>query len=60
MIAVLRFQTSLHNFYNRLNDLAQSENKAELLSERKLSVNPSIMTPSMPRISLAMCRRTRN
>jgi len=33
LIAVLRFQTSLHNFYNRLNDLAQSENKAELLSE---------------------------
>jgi formate hydrogenlyase transcriptional activator len=27
LIAVLRFQTSLHNFYNRLNDLVQTENK---------------------------------
>jgi len=33
LIAVLRFQTSLHDFYNRLNDLAQMENKDELLAE---------------------------
>ena len=33
LIAVLRFQTSLHGFYNRLNDLAQTENKEELLAE---------------------------
>lgn len=33
LIALLRFQTNLHNFYNRLNDLAKSENKTELFSE---------------------------
>lgn len=33
LIAVLRFQTSLHGFYNRLNDLAQMENKDQLLAE---------------------------
>jgi formate hydrogenlyase transcriptional activator len=33
LIAVLRFQTSLHSFYSRLNELAQSEDKAQLLAE---------------------------
>src|ERR1051325_310829 len=33
LIAVLRFQTGLHGFYNRLNDLAEAENKDELLAE---------------------------
>lgn len=33
LIAVLRFQTSLHGFYNRLNDLALMENRDELLVE---------------------------
>ena len=33
LIALLRFQESLHRFYNRLNDLVKSEDKAELLSE---------------------------
>lgn len=33
LIAVLRFQTSLHSFYSRLNELAQSEDKALLLAE---------------------------
>src|SRR5215470_17910595 len=33
LIAVLRFQTSLHTFYNRLDDLVQSRNKAELVAE---------------------------
>jgi formate hydrogenlyase transcriptional activator len=33
LIAVLRFQTSLHNFYNRLNDLAQTENKEALFAQ---------------------------
>ena len=33
LIAVLRFQTSLHSFYSRLNELAQSEDKAQMFAE---------------------------
>ncbi|HMD43787.1 MAG TPA: sigma 54-interacting transcriptional regulator [Candidatus Acidoferrum sp.] len=33
LIAVLRFQTSLRNFHDRLNELAQSNDSAQLLAE---------------------------